>query len=154
MLQVKDKAIDFCLPDENEKEHCLKDFKGSWLVLYFYPKDNTSGCTKEAVGFSENLEEFKKLNCEIVGISPDTPKKHKNFIEKHNLKVMLLSDIEHKVLENYGAWGKKKMYGREYFGVIRSTYLINPEGLIVKIWNKVKVTGHMENVLKTLKENV
>ncbi len=154
MLEVGKKAVDFCLLDENEKECCLKDFKGKWLVLYFYPKDNTSGCTKEAVGFSEKMEEFKKLNCSIVGISPDTPKKHKNFIEKYNLRVKLLCDPEHNTLETYGAWGKKKMYGREYFGVIRTTYLIDPDGIIVHIWNKVKVTGHIDNVLETLKEKL
>ncbi len=152
MIDIGQKAIDFCLPNEEEKEYCLKDFQGKWLVLYFYPKDNTSGCTKEAVGFSEKIEEFKRLNCEIVGISPDTPKRHKNFIEKYDLKIKLLSDTEHKVLETYGAWGKKKMYGREYFGVIRTTYLINEKGIVVKTWEKVKVKGHVDDVLNTLKE--
>ncbi len=152
MIDIGQKAIDFCLPNEEEKEYCLKDFQGKWLVLYFYPKDNTSGCTREAVGFSEKIEEFKRLNCEIVGISPDTPKRHKNFIEKYDLKIKLLSDTEHKVLETYGAWGKKKMYGREYFGVIRTTYLINEKGIVVKTWEKVKVKGHVDDVLNTLKE--
>ncbi len=152
MIDIGQKAIDFCLPNEEEKEYCLKDFQGKWLVLYFYPKDNTSGCTKEAVGFSEKIEEFKRLNCEIVGISPDTPKRHKNFIEKYDLKIKLLSDTEHKVLETYGAWGKKKMYGREYFGVIRTTYLINEKGIVVKTWEKVNVKGHIDDVLNTLKE--
>ncbi len=152
MIDIGQKAIDFCLPNEEEKEYCLKDFQGKWLVLYFYPKDNTSGCTREAVGFSEKIEEFKRLNCEIVGISPDTPKRHKNFIEKYDLKIKLLSDTEHKVLETYGAWGKKKMYGREYFGVIRTTYLINEKGIVVKTWEKVKVKGHIDDVLNTLKE--
>ncbi len=151
MEETVKKAYDFCLKDADEVQHCLDDFKGKWLVLYFYPKDNTSGCTKEAVDFSDKIGEFEKLNCKIAGISPDTPKKHKNFIEKYDLKVLLLSDPDHTVIEKYDAWGKKKLYGREYFGVIRSTYLINPEKEIVKHWKNVKVKGHTDAVLETLK---
>ncbi len=152
MSNKQEKAFNFCLEDADGEKHCLDDFKGKWLVLYFYPKDNTSGCTKEAVEFSEKKEEFEKLGCEIVGISPDSGKRHKNFIEKHNLTILLLSDPEHKVLEQYSAWGKKKLYGREYFGVIRSTFLINPEGEIVKSWKNVKVKGHIDDVLANLKQ--
>ena len=150
MPDAGQKAIDFCLKDFEEKEHCLLDFKGKWIVLYFYPKDNTSGCTKEAVGFSEHIDKFKKFDCEIIGISPDTPKKHKNFIEKYDLKILLLSDPEHKVLEDYEVWKKKKMYGREYFGVLRTTYLINPDFDISYVWRNVRVKGHIDDVLDQL----
>ena len=146
------KAPEFCLPDKDLKQHCLKDYKGKWVVLYFYPKDNTSGCTKEAVGFSEKKEEFEKLNAVIMGISKDSPKSHAKFIEKHNLKILLLSDEEHKVLESYGAWGIKKNYGKEYYGTIRSTFIIDPDGIIRKAWKNVRVKDHVENVLVSLKE--
>ncbi len=152
MVEVGQRAIDFCLKGADEKEYCLKDFLGKWLVLYFYPKDNTSGCTKEAVGFTDLLDECRKLDCNVVGISPDSPERHRNFIEKYDLKVLLLSDPEHKVLEAYGAWGKKRMYGREYFGVIRTTYLIDPDGRVAHVWSNVKVKGHPEAVLEKLKE--
>ena len=147
-------APDFCLPDANGEEHCLKDFRGKWIVLYFYPKDNTSGCTREAKEFTEMKKEFEKLNAVIIGISKDSPKSHAKFIEKHNLGILLLSDEKHEIIEKYGAWGKKKMYGREYFGTVRSTFIIDPEGRIRMGWKNVKVAGHVENVLTTLKEEV
>ena len=152
MLSEGKEAPDFCLPDQDKREVCLSNFRGKWVVLYFYPKDNTSGCTREAQDFTEKLEEFEKLGAVILGISPDSPKSHRNFREKKNLRVTLLSDQEHRVLETYGAWQLKKMYGREYYGVVRSTYLIDPEGRIARIWPKVKVKGHVEEVLNTLKE--
>ncbi len=145
------KAPEFCLPDANEKTHCLKDFSGKWIVLYFYPKDNTSGCTKEAVGFTESRKQFEELNAVIIGISPDSPKSHAKFIDKHNLSILLLSDPEHKVLKEYGVWQKKKMYGREYMGVVRSTFIITPDGKIAAIWRKVKVKGHIDEVLEKFK---
>ena len=151
-IEVGKKAPSFCLPDFEGKEHCLSDLAGKWVVLYFYPKDNTSGCTKEAKGFSEKLDEFKKLNAEIIGVSKDSPQSHKKFIDKHGLTILLLSDEDHKVLEAYGAWGKKKNYGREYFGTIRTTVLIAPDGTVKKIWKKVRVAGHVDKVLETLKE--
>ncbi len=151
-LKVGDKAPLFCLPNQDEEDVCLEDFKGKWIVLYFYPKDNTSGCTKEAIGFTEKKKEFEALNAIILGVSPDSPKSHRNFIQKKELTITLLSDQEHKVLETYGAWQLKKMYGREYMGVVRSTFLIDPEGKIAHIWPKVKVTGHVEDVLSKLKE--
>ncbi len=147
-----EKAKNFCLPDKDGKMHCLEDFKGKWVVLYFYPKDNTSGCTREAKDFSQLKEEFEKLGAVIIGISKDSPKSHQKFVEKHSLSILLLSDENHKVIEDYQAWGKKKMYGREYFGVIRSTFLIDPDGNIVKAWRNVKVKDHANEVLKTLKE--
>ncbi len=151
-LKVGDKAPDFCLPDKDGNEVCLKDFRGKWVVLYFYPKDNTSGCTKEAIDFTEHLDEFASLNAVVLGVSKDSVKSHKNFAEKHGLKVTLLSDPEHKVIEQYGAWKLKKRYGREYYGTQRSTFLIDPDGVIRHIWPNVRVKGHVEAVLKKLKE--
>ncbi len=151
---IGEKAPDFCLPDYRGEKHCLRDFRGKWVILYFYPKDNTSGCTREAKEFTAAKDEFEKLNAFIIGISKDSPKSHEKFINKHNLNILLLSDEEHRVIEAYGAWGKKKNYGREYFGTIRSTFLIDPEGKIVKVWKKVRVNGHVDDVLKTLKEVV
>ena len=144
------KAADFCLPDQSGKQHCLKDYRGKWIILYFYPKDNTSGCTREAIGFSDKKKDFEKLGAIIIGISKDSPKSHIKFMEKHNLEIILLSDEEHKVIEVFGAWGLKKMYGREYYSTIRSTFIINPEGEIVKEWKEVKVNGHVDEVYKTL----
>ncbi len=143
--------IDFCLPDYEEKNVCLNDFRGKWIVLYFYPKDNTSGCTREAKDFSEKLDEFKKLNAVIIGISADSPQSHKKFIEKHDLKIILLSDTSKEIIKKFGAWGIKKRYGKEYEGIIRSTFLISPEGEIVKEWKNVRVNGHVEKVLEKLK---
>ena len=147
-----ERAPDFCLPDAEGKKHCLKDFKGKWMVLYFYPKDNTSGCTKEAIGFTEMKSEFEKEGAVIIGISKDSPKSHARFIEKHNLDILLLSDENHEVIEKYGAWGKKKLYGKEHWGTIRSTFIIDPDGVIRKEWKKVKVNGHVEEVLEELRK--
>ena len=160
MVKINDKAKEFCLPDYEKKEVCLKDFLGKWIVLYFYPKDNTSGWTKEAKDFSERLDAFKKANAVVIGISPDSPERHKAFIEKHNLKIILLSDVEKKVLKDYNAWQLKKNYGKESMGVVRSTYIINPEGFIVALWQNVKVRQkrkdyevfHADKVLEKLKE--
>ena len=146
------KAPEFCLPNQDGVEICLRDLKGKWVILYFYPKDNTPGCTTEAKEFSELIDEFEKLGAVVIGVSPDSPKKHCNFIEKHNLKVTLLSDEEKKVLKEYGAWGKKKNYGREYEGVIRSTFIIDPEGNIVKEFRNVRAKGHAAKVLEELKK--
>ena len=146
------KAPEFCLPNQDETEICLRDLAGKWVVLYFYPKDNTPGCTTEACDFTNELEEFEELDAVILGVSPDSPKKHRNFIEKKNLKITLLSDEDKEVLKAYGAWGLKKMYGKEYEGVIRSTFIINPEGQIAHEWKKVRVKGHIEEVKNKLKE--
>ncbi len=151
-MKEGDMAEDFCLPDYEGKEHCLHDYLGKWVVLYFYPKDNTSGCTREAKDFTEMRDEFEKLGAVIIGVSKDSPKSHEKFINKHQLNILLLSDENHEVLEKYSAWGKKKNYGREYFGTIRTTYLIDPQGKVVKIWKNVRVKGHVEKVLETLKE--
>jgi peroxiredoxin Q/BCP len=146
------KAPDFCLKGTDEKEYCLKDFEGKWVVLYFYPKDNTPGCTHEALDFSEMKNKFDEESAVIIGISKDPITKHKNFAEKHKLSILLLSDEDHKVHEMYGVWGKKKNYGKEYYGTIRSTFLIDPDGIIRYVWKNVKVKGHVEKVYEKLLE--
>ena len=151
-VKVDDKSPKFCLLDKDENEVCLKDFIGKWVVLYFYPKDNTKGCTIEAIDFTTQLNEFSKLGAVVLGISPDSTSSHQKFSDKHELKVHLLSDTEHAVLEKYGIWQEKSMYGRTYFGVVRSTILINPKGKIAEIWEKVRVAKHVENVKHRLIE--
>ena len=139
MLEIGINAPDFVLKDQDDNNISLKDFKRKWIVLYFYPKDNTSGCTKEACDFTEQKIDFSKLNAEILGVSPDSVESHQRFIQKHNLGITLLSDADKKVMKVYGAWGLKKNYGKEYEGVIRSTFLISPEQKIAAAWSKVKV---------------
>jgi len=151
-LKVGANAPEFCLPDKDNKEVCLNDFKGKYIVVYFYPKDNTPGCTTEAIGFTGILPELQKLDTEVIGISPDSPESHAKFIEKKSLKVTLLSDVDKKVIKEYGKWAKKKFRGKEYMGVVRSTFLIDPTGKIVHIWPKVSVKGHPEDVQKVLTE--
>ncbi|MGC8587840.1 MAG: thioredoxin-dependent thiol peroxidase [Hydrogenobaculum sp.] len=150
-----EKAPDFCLPgiDENgnEKEFCLKDFKGKKVVLYFYPKDDTPGCTKEACSFQENLNPIKAMGVEVIGVSPDSIASHKKFKEKYGLNFILLSDPDKKVAESYGAYGEKKMYGKVTKGIIRSTFVINENGEIEKAWKNVKVDGHVQAVIDYLK---
>lgn len=142
----------FSLPDAQERQHALADYKGKWVILYFYPKDNTPGCTIEALEFTALAEPFDKENAIILGISPDSCASHQRFTEKKDLTVTLLADTDHAVAENYEAWGKKKFMGKEYLGVIRSTYLIDPEGKIVHHWPSVKAKGHAKEVLETLQE--
>ncbi len=155
MIDVNVKAVDFCLTgtDENgiEREFCLKDFlgKGKDIVVYFYPKDDTSGCTQEACDFRDNFSRISE-KAFVLGISPDDVMSHKKFREKHSLNFPLLSDVEHKVLEDYGAWGIKNMYGKSYMGVIRSTFLINESGSVKKVWRNVHVKGHVDEVIKIL----
>jgi len=149
-LKVGDIAPEFCLPDKDNKEICLKHFKGKYVIVYFYPKDNTPGCTTEAIGFTGILPEFQKLNAEVIGISPDSPESHAKFIEKKNFKVTLLSDLDKEVLKKYGAWGLKTFRGKTYMGVTRSTYLVNPEGEISYMWPIVSVKGHVEEVKDVL----
>jgi peroxiredoxin Q/BCP len=152
---IMEKAPDFCLPgiDENgnEKEFCLKDFKGKKVILYFYPKDDTPGCTKEACGFQENLNPIKAMGVEVIGVSPDSIASHKKFKEKYGLNFILLSDKDKKVAESYGAYGEKKMYGKVTKGIIRSTFVINENGEIEKAWRNVKVDGHVQTVIDYLK---
>lgn len=151
-VNIGDSAPTFCLPDKDNNEICLENFKGKWVILYFYPKDLTSGCTIQAIDFSASLSEFDKMNTIVLGVSPDSPKSHQKFVDKHELKVLLLSDEEKTALEAYGAWGEKSMYGKTHFGVTRSTVVINPEGKIAEIWNKVKAAGHVDSVKEKLKE--
>lgn len=145
MLKVGAKAPDLCLQNQDDKEVSLHDYADRWKVLYFYPKDNTSGCTKEACDFTESLKDFEKLDAIVLGVSPDSTLSHRNFIEKQNLGIVLLSDPGKVALKAYGAWGVKKNYGKEYEGVIRSTFIISPENKISKIWNNVKVRTKRKN---------
>jgi len=147
MIVVGNIAPDFSLMNQDNIEVTLNDYRGQWVVLYFYPKDNTSGCTKEAIYFTEHLDEYRKLNARVFGISPDSVDSHQKFIKKYNLTIDLLADPNHEVLEKYGVWQEKSMYGRKYFGVVRSTYLINPKGKIEKVWEKVSVDGHADAVM-------
>lgn len=149
-MEINAKAPDFKLFNADNKEISLRQYPGKWIIIYFYPKDNTSGCTREAVDFSKLNAEFSKENAIIIGISPDSQKSHANFINKQSLTIELLSDPDHAVAEMYGVWQKKKLYGKEYMGIVRSTFLINPDGIIQEIWNKVSVAQHAETVLQTL----
>ncbi|MGC9778244.1 MAG: thioredoxin-dependent thiol peroxidase [Candidatus Heimdallarchaeota archaeon] len=151
-MNVGDLAPEFCLPDKDGNEFCLKDQKGKWVILYFYPKDNTKGCTIEAIDFTANLPEFEKMSATVIGISPDSTSSHQKFTEKHGLKIRLLCDVDKNILEQFGAWGEKSMYGKTYFGVIRSTVLIDPDGKIAETWFKVRVKDHVLKVKETLKE--
>lgn len=146
-----DMATNFCLATEGGDMLSLKDFSGNPLVLYFYPKDDTSGCTKQAIEFSTSIAKFKKLGTAVLGVSKDSLVSHEKFKTKHKLKVSLGSDPEGKLIESYGAWVEKSMYGRRYMGIERSTFLIDGKGKIARIWRKVKVSGHVEEVLAALK---
>lgn len=151
-LKIKDNAPLFSLPNQDNAEVALQDFQGSWVVVYFYPKDKTPGCTMEACDFRDKMESFNAMGVVVLGISPDSAKAHQSFIAKESLNFTLLSDTQKSALKNYGAWGLKKLYGKEYEGVIRSTFLINPQGKIAYIWKNVKVKGHIEEVFAKLKE--
>jgi len=151
MPEAGDKAPDFKVINHEGSEKSIADYAGKWLVLYFYPKDNTPGCTTESKEFTSAKKDFSDLGATIVGASPDSCKSHLSFIAKQALSLELLSDHEKKLCEAYGVWQLKKNYGREYMGVVRSTFLINPEGEVVYRWTSVKVKGHVEAVLNKLK---
>ena len=151
-LEVGQKAPEFATPNQRGEISKLADFAGQWLVLYFYPKDNTPGCSTEAINFTALSPQFQQLNAVILGVSPDSAKSHCRFIEKHNLTIQLLSDPEHQLAEIYQVWGLKKFMGKEYMGIKRSTFLIDPQGNIAYIWSNVKVKAHAEAVLKKLEE--
>lgn len=151
MVEEGKKAPAFALPDQNEKKVKLADYAGQWLVLFVYPKANTPGCTQEACEFRDLAKEFAKGGAAVVGLSKDLPKSQKKWEEKYELTFPLLSDPEATVMTKYGAWGEKNMYGKKVMGAIRSTFLISPEGMVVKAWRKVKVTGHVDEVLAALK---
>ena len=144
------KAPAFSLPDENGHKIKLSDITGGWSVLYFYPRDDTPGCTIEACDFTSDLKKFEKLGAIVYGCSPDSPDSHQKFIRKYKLKIKLLSDPSHKMMKKYGAWGKKNMYGKISEGVIRSTVLIDPDGNVAKHWKRVKAKGHADQVIKVL----
>jgi thioredoxin-dependent peroxiredoxin len=144
------KAPDFTLLDENESAHNLSDYRGKPLVLYFYPKDDTPGCTKEACNFRDDYSAYEEAAVTIIGVSPDTPKKHAKFKAKYDLPFTLLADTDHEICELYQVWGKKKFRGREYDGVFRTTYLINSQGKIAKVFEKVKPAQHSAEVLEAL----
>jgi peroxiredoxin Q/BCP len=150
LVEEGKKAPAFSLLDENGNKVTLKDLEGEWAVLYFYPRDDTPGCIIEACDFTVDLKQFKKLGAMVYGCSPDSPDSHQKFIHKHKLKVKLLSDPSHEMMANYGAWGKKNMYGKITEGVIRSTALIDPNGKVVKHWKRVKAKGHADQVRTVL----
>ncbi|MAW81037.1 MAG: thioredoxin-dependent thiol peroxidase [Parvularcula sp.] len=145
------KAPAFTLPLDDGTTVKLKDLAGQKVVLYFYPKDDTSGCTKEAIAFSEDIAKFKRAKAKVIGVSRDTIAKHQKFKEKHGLKVDLGADETGAVTEKYGVWVEKSMYGRKFMGIERATFLIDEKGVIRKIWRKVKVAGHAEEVLAAVK---
>ena len=157
MIEVGKKAPAFTLPDQHGEKHALKDYAGSPVVLYFYPRDDTSGCTKEACAFRDALKDFEQLDAIVFGVSPDDESSHAKFAEKYDLNFPLLADTPDahgvpKVCDKYGVWQEKKMYGRTHMGVVRTTYLIDPEGRIARRWDRVKVDGHADEVLDALRE--
>ena len=154
MIKENSKAPNFKLPSSNNKNFEINKSLDQYLVIYFYPRDNTPGCTNEAKDFSKLYKEFKKLNCEIFGISKDSVESHKKFISKFKVPFQLLSDEKIIALKKYGAWGEKSMYGKKFMGIKRTTVLINPKGKIIKIWNNVKVKDHAKEVLSCLKEAI
>lgn len=150
MLQEGTMAPDFTLPADGGGEVTLSDYRGKKVVLYFYPKDNTSGCTKEACGFRDDYSQLLAAGAAVLGVSPDSVKSHDGFKAKYSLPFALLSDPDHQVAEMYGAWGEKKMYGRTYEGILRSTFLLDEEGRIFKVFPKVKPAEHSQEVLDAL----
>jgi peroxiredoxin Q/BCP len=152
MIEVGNKAPEFCLPNQDDVEICLRDLKGKWVVLYFYPKDNTPGCTTEACDFTEAMPDFEGLNAVILGVSADSTQKHRNFIAKKELGITLLSDESTDMMQEYGVWALKKNYGREYMGIVRSTYIIDPQGNVAASWTNVRVKEHVAKVKEKLEE--
>ena len=151
-VRVGQAAPDFELDDQEAKTHRLGDYQGKWVILYFYPKDDTSGCTKEACQFRDRHADFTTGKAVILGISPDDVASHAKFIAKHELPFTLLADPDTAVCSAYGVWQEKSMYGRKYMGVVRTTFMIDPSGKVAHRWDKVKVTGHEQAVLKKLNE--
>ena len=152
MVDVGDAAPDFTLPTDGDGEVTLSSLRGKPVVLYFYPKDDTSGCTKEACAFRDLHPDFQKIDAVILGASKDSVKKHDKFKEKYELPFTLISDEDGKMLEDYGVWVEKSMYGKKYMGIERATYLIDKDGKIAQIWRKVKVPGHADAVLKAVSD--
>ena len=151
MIDIGRKAPAFTLKDQNGKSHTLKDYAGRYVVLYFYPKDDTSGCTKQACQFRDDLPKFKRSKAVVLGVSPQDVKSKDKFATKHDLNFPLLADLESKVCGKYGVWQEKSMYGKKYMGVVRTTYLIGPDGKVLERWDKVKVAEHADAVLQAIK---
>ena len=152
ILRVGSKAPAFTLPDQHDDTIKFSDFKGQWVVLYFYPKDDTPGCTTEACDFTAGIKGLEKLNAAVLGVSADSPESHRKFIKKYNLQITLLSDPGHAMMQKYGAWQLKKTYGKEYMGIMRTTYLIDPTGKVAFVWEKVSADGHAKKVAEKLAE--
>jgi peroxiredoxin Q/BCP len=152
MIEAGTRAPDFTLEDQDGKKVRLGDLAGKWVVLYFYPRDDTPGCTVEACDFTSGLGLFQGLDAVVLGVSPDSPESHRSFIAKHALKVRLLSDPTHATMETYGAWGEKTLYGKKSTGVLRSTFLIDPKGYVAHVWPSVKVEGHADAVRRKIEE--
>ncbi|MCM3569420.1 thioredoxin-dependent thiol peroxidase [Neobacillus mesonae] len=153
-VEIGKQAPDFTLEAQNGESVTLSNLKGKNIVLYFYPKDMTPGCTTEACDFRDQYEQFNDVNAVILGVSPDPIDKHQKFIEKYGLPFQLLADTEHKAAESYGVWKLKKNFGKEYMGIERSTFIIDKEGNLVKEWRKVQVKGHVEEALNYIRENL
>ena len=151
-LKQGDRAPEFILSDQNGKKLKLSDFKGQWVLVYFYPRDNTPGCSKEACAFRDSFKEYEKIEAKVIGISTDSVESHGKFVKKYQLPFPLLADEDKKAVAQYGVWGMKKFIGKEYMGTIRMSFLINPKGNIAKIYEKVKPADHAKEVLKDLKE--
>ena len=143
-------APPFCLPDSQGNEVCLAQYRGKWVVLYFYPRDNTPGCTLEALSFNNALESFAEMGAQVLGVSTDTPESHQRFADRHNLSILLLSDAGHRVIEAYHSWKPKKIFGKEVLGTQRDTFLIDPHGDVVEVWRKVSPKGHADEVREAL----
>lgn len=150
-IKAGDKAPNFTAPADGGREVSLAQFAGKPVVLYFYPKDDTPGCTKQAIGFSELADDFAKAGAVVIGVSKDTAAKHDKFRDKHGLKVILVSDADGDVCERYGVWVEKSMYGKTYLGIERATFLIGADGAVARVWRKVKVPGHVEEVLEAVR---
>ena len=152
MIELGQRAPAFTLKNQDDEKVSLTKLKGSWVVLYFYPRDDTPGCTTEACDFTAGLAGFRKLDAVVLGCSPDSTESHAKFRAKHKLKIPLLSDPDHQVMEKYGAWGEKTLYGRKSLGVLRSTVPIDPAGKVAHHWKNVRAKGHAEKVAERLKE--
>ncbi len=155
MLKTNDQAsLNIFVLTSDGQETSLQDTLGSYVVLYFYPKDNTPGCTKEACEFRDAEAEMKKLGARVIGVSKDSPKSHQNFADKYNLNFELWSDQDHQLIEAFGAWVQKKKFGKTYMGIARSTFILDPEGKIIKVWENVKPEGHAQEVLEFLRGKI
>jgi len=152
VIKIDEKAPAFCLPNQDDVEICLRDLKGKWIVLYFYPRDNTPGCTTEACEFTEAAPDFSELDAVILGVSADSTKKHRNFIEKKDLGITLLSDEGTDMMQEYGVWQPKKFMGKEFLGIVRTTLIINPDGIVKAVFEKVRVKEHVAKVKLELEE--